>query len=88
MARRPHLTLTLIVGLVVFFLLTWFVSSDKNAAAADPLSPAGFQFETSDGLKKQASTPMAAVDFGSLDNILTGGSIAPKLGNETAKYVG
>lgn len=30
---------------------------------------------------------MAAVDFGGLDNILSGGSIAPKLGNETLKYV-
>lgn len=64
------------------------MSSDKNTgASADPLSPAAFQFETSDGLKKQASTPMASVDFGGLDSILTGGSIAPKLGNETAKYV-
>lgn len=88
MARRQHLTLTFIVGVVLFFLFTWFMSSEKNAGAiADPLSPASFQFETSDGLKKQASTPMAPVDFGGLDSILTGGSIAPKLGNETAKYV-
>lgn len=86
MARRQHLTLTLIVGVVLFFLFTWFVSSEKSPAV-DPLSPAGFQFETSDGFKKQPSTPMAPVDFGGLDSILTGGSIAPKLGNETAKYV-
>lgn len=86
MARRQHLTLTLIVGVVLFFLFTWFVSSDKSTSA-DPYSSSTFHFDTSDTLKKQASTPMAPVDFGGLDSILTGGSIAPKLGNETAKYV-
>lgn len=80
----------IVVGLVMFFSLTWFMSS--GSPAVDPLSPSGFQYETSEGLKKQGltttkTTPMGAVDFGGLDSVLTGGSIAPKLGNETLRYV-
>lgn len=86
MARRQHLTLVLIVGLVMFFSLTWFMSSD-GAPGADPLAASKMQYAASEGFNKQGSTPMGALDLGGLDGILTGGSIAPKLGNETAKYV-
>lgn len=83
MARRQHLTLILMVGLVVFFSLTWFMSS-SGTPSVDPLSDSGLQYATSESLKKQ---PLGGMDFSGLDGILTGGSIAPKLGNETAKYV-
>lgn len=83
MARRQHLSLMLMVGVVMFFSLTWFMSS-KGSPDAESLAASGLQYQTS---SKQGSTPMGAVDFGGLDNILAGGSIAPKLGNETLKYV-
>lgn len=84
MARRQHLTLVLVVGLVMFFSLTWFMSS-AGAPAADPLAASKMQYAASESFNKQGSTPMGALDLGGLDSILTGGSIAPKLGNETAK---
>lgn len=86
MARRQHLSLMLIVGVVMFFSLTWLMSS-SGSPDADPLAASGLQYQTSQSGSKQGSTPMGAVDFGGLDSILTGGSIAPKLGNETLKCV-
>lgn len=76
----------LIVGIVMFFSLTWFMSS-SSPSDSDPLAASGLQYQASQNGGKQGSTPMGAVDFGGLDSILTGGSIAPKLGNETLKYV-
>ena len=70
------------LGFVAFVTLTWFMSG--SSSGPDPFAG----YDSSASLRKQgSSTPMAAVDFGGLNNILTGGSIAPKLGNETAKYV-
>lgn len=80
MARRQHLTLMLMAGVAIFFTLTYFMST--GSSRADPYAPSAYDLKTSSG-----STPMAAVDFGGLDTILSGGSIAPKLGNETLKYV-
>ncbi|CAN8099838.1 unnamed protein product [Discula destructiva] len=82
MARRQHLTLMLVVGAAIFFTLTYFMSS-KSALHSDSFSLP--TFDTSDTFKQQTSTPMGAVDFGGLTDILAGGSIAPKLGNETLK---
>lgn len=73
----------LLTGLAVFFTLTWFMSSSGGSSNYDPYAPSDFQY---DGQKPQGKTPSAPVDFGSLSDVLTGGSIAPKLGNETAKY--
>ncbi|KAJ4394871.1 hypothetical protein N0V93_004091 [Gnomoniopsis smithogilvyi] len=78
MARRQHLTLMLMAGVAIFFTLTYFMST--GSSRTDPYSPSAYEYKTSSG-----STPMSAVDFGGLDNILSGGSIAPKLGNETLK---
>lgn len=82
MARRQHLSLILVFGLVAFFSLTWFMSSSGSSSQL-----AAFEYDSAGSVKKGSLTPMAAVDFGGLDGILTGGSIAPKLGNETLKYV-
>lgn len=84
MARRQHLTLMLMAGAAIFFTLTYFMSTGPSRA--DPFTPSAFDYKTSPG-SSSGSTPMGAVDFGGLDTILSGGSIAPKLGNETLKYV-
>ncbi|KAF3762806.1 hypothetical protein M406DRAFT_357592 [Cryphonectria parasitica EP155] len=86
MARRQHLSLILILGLAAFFSLTWFMSSGRSRGA-ESVSPSAYQYEAAGSVKQQQqdSTPMGAVDFGGLEGILSGGSIAPKLGNETAK---
>lgn len=67
----------LLTGAAIFFTLTWFMSG--SSSTHDPFSTSNFQY---DGKTK---TPSAPVDFGALSDVLTGGSIAPKLGNETAK---
>lgn len=61
-------------------------SSTSSASASGPATYK-YQYESEGGVKKQDSTHTAAADFGGLEGILTGGSIAPRLGNETAKYV-
>lgn len=75
MARRQHLSLTVVGALFVLGLLTLFMSSKKVPAlspfAADSSSAA------SDVWKADAKVP---------ESILKGGSIAPKLENATAKY--
>lgn len=86
MPRRQHLTLMLVVGAAIFLTLTYFISS-SSSSPIDPFSPSAYDNEAPGNSKPQTSTPMGAVDFAGLGDILSGGSIAPKLGNETLKYV-
>lgn len=88
MARRQHLTLTVVLAFLGFMTFTWFMSS-SNPAGSDPFSVAT-QYDTTESLKKGSSgssLSTGSVDFGLGDSILGGGAIAPRLGNETAKYV-
>lgn len=82
MARRQHLTLMVILGVVAFLSLTWLMSSNSASGTDAPFSPASFTYESAKG-DKAASGQSA--DFGLPSSVLTGGAIAPKLGNETAK---
>lgn len=82
MARRQHLTLMLAVGAAFFFILTYFMSSGSSS----PIDLFAYD-QSEDGFQQQTSTPMGAVDFGGLSDVLSGGSIMPKLGNETLKCV-
>ncbi|ROV92967.1 hypothetical protein VMCG_08997 [Cytospora schulzeri] len=86
MARRQHLTLTVVLAFIGFMTFTWFMSS-TNPAGSDPFS-ASIPFDSADSLKKGSSgssLSTGSVDFGLGDSILAGGAIAPRLGNETAK---
>lgn len=88
MARRQHLTLTVLLVFFGFLTFTWFMSSGSQSAA-DNYAAANFPVDSTESLKQQASSGWSPgeVDFGLGDNILKGGAIAPRLGNETAKYV-
>lgn len=88
MARRQHLTLTVLLVFFGFLTLTWFMSSGTQSAA-DNYAAANFPVDSTESLKQQASSGWSPgeVDFGLGDNILKGGAIAPRLGNETAKCV-
>lgn len=82
MARRQHLTLTL-MAVLVFLGLTYHISTRPSDASPmraydDKYSPAGGSTGGSSG----GHNPVPGVS----DSILTGGSIAPKLENATAKY--
>lgn len=87
MARRQHLTLTVLLVFFGFLTFTWFMSSGHESAA-DNYAAANFPKDSTESLKQQASSGWSPgeVDFGLGDNILKGGAIAPRLGNETAKY--
>jgi FAD-linked sulfhydryl oxidase len=85
MARRQHLTVTVVMVVLVLFFLTYFLSStpsDRNPIAiAKPGAQSGKYSGKGDGA---ANLP----DLGGIsESVLTGGSIAPKLENKTAKYV-
>lgn len=88
MARRQHLTLTVLLVFFGFLTFTYFMSSGRESAA-DNYAAANFPKDSTESLKQQASSGWSPgeVDFGLGDNILKGGAIAPRLGNETAKYV-
>ncbi|KAK0648933.1 ERV/ALR sulfhydryl oxidase domain-containing protein [Cercophora newfieldiana] len=64
MARRQHVTLTVVVGFMVFLAVTYMLSGRSHLHLHDK--------ETK-------------LDLGLSEGILTGGSIAPKLENATAK---
>lgn len=87
MARRQHLTLTVLLVFFGFLTFTWFMSSGSQSAA-DNYAAANFPVDSTESLKQQANSGWSPgeVDFGLGDNILKGGAIAPRLGNETAKY--
>lgn len=87
MARRQHLTFTVVLVFLGFIAFTWFIST-TSPAVSDSLSAANVPYDSTDSLKKAGSSSSlstGSVDFGLGDNILTGGAIAPRLGNETAK---
>jgi len=69
MARRPHLSLIVLLGFAILFSI--YTLSGPSASFAD-LSSTGLRPEK----------PNSHYISG---GILTGGSIAPKLGNATAK---
>lgn len=77
MARRQHFSLMVILTLVAFFSVTYLFSSGASSGGFDgPSAPLAKDSVTSGGL-----------DLGHIDgSILSGGSIAPKLENATAKY--
>lgn len=92
MARRQHVTLTLL-AVTVFLSLVYFMSGGRSKTEYevqlqyDDFGPSDYDTPAeapsgSDGLV-DASKP--SLDLS--DRILTGGSIAPKLANATAKYV-
>lgn len=89
MARRQHLTLTVLLVFFGFLTFTWFMSSGGTQSAADNYAAANFPVDSTESLKQQANSGWSPgeVDFGLGDNILKGGAIAPRLGNETAKCV-
>ncbi len=72
MARRPHITLMLVVGVTFFLFLTYHMSG--SSVERIPLGSAS----GSGGTKSKASLDLP-------DSVLTGGAIAPKLENATAK---
>ncbi|KAK0611002.1 ERV/ALR sulfhydryl oxidase domain-containing protein, partial [Immersiella caudata] len=65
MARRQHVTLTVVVGFLIFLAVTYTLSGGRS----------NIQFRDKE----------TKLDLGLSDSILTGGSIAPKLENATAK---
>ena len=74
MARRQHVTLLVVVAVLTFLGATYLWSGRSTDGYS-------LEFSPSNGSGSKA-------DLGAItDNILKGGSIAPKLGNETAKYV-
>lgn len=68
MARRQHVTLTVVVGFLVFIAMTYLLSGSGSTVV----------FEN-EGQSK------GKLDLSLSENVLKGGSIAPKLENATAK---
>lgn len=71
MARRQHVTLTVVAGFMFFMFMTYFLSGGNSAFRSSVSSENGGAPEK--------------LDLGLSDSILKGGSIAPKLENATAK---
>lgn len=86
MARRQHLTLMVVLAVVAFLSLTWLMSGSPTDANP-PFTPASPPLEKSgDDVKPAAKVDSTEKgDFGLPGSILTGGAIAPKLANATAK---
>jgi hypothetical protein len=81
MARRQHITLTLL-GVMLFITLTYFMSSGSSSAERYPTRIAD---ETWSPKEHDSSHSASNPASGLSDSILKGGSIAPKLENATAK---
>jgi hypothetical protein len=91
MARRQHLTLTL-VAVMVFLALTYHISTRSGDASPmgaydnkySPIDSGSSSGSSSGGTSgsSSGSNPVPGVS----ESILSGGSIAPKLENATAKY--
>lgn len=90
MARRQHLTLTVLLAVVVFLSITYFFSS-----SASPIRRAAAPFgrdAESISQKTTAAPPSEpnsdfTVDLDAIPTLSEGDSIAPKLENATLKYV-
>lgn len=82
MARR-HLTLTLL-AVTLFLSLTYFMAGRSNAAYTPATTKLDTTFLPGDA-DDSASDSLSPVTGDISDRILQGGSIAPKLGNATAK---
>ncbi|KAF9870615.1 proteasome A-type and B-type [Colletotrichum karsti] len=82
MARRQHLSLMIILGVVAFFSISYLFSGSSRDAAS-PAPPAAAAPLKGDSVSSSSNdTP----DLGHISNsILAGESIAPKLENATAK---
>ena len=88
MARRPHITLMLVVGVILFVFTTYMLSSSGSSGVVQHSEPLDLGGSSGSGDHKSASGDGGSKSaFGISDNILKGGSIAPKLENATAKYV-
>lgn len=94
MARRQHLTLTVVLGFVVFLSLTYFFagSSSTNVQRASYVHGAAPDAKGThnkgnvEAPRDSKSDAGFTVDFDNLPS-LEGDSIAPKLENATLKYV-
>ncbi|KAK3951292.1 ERV/ALR sulfhydryl oxidase domain-containing protein [Pseudoneurospora amorphoporcata] len=85
MARRPHITLMLVVGVVLFVFTTYMLSSSGSSVTTQHSETLdlGSGDHTSASSQDDGSKPAS---FGLVsEDILKGGSIAPKLENATAK---
>ncbi len=81
MARRQHLTLVVALAAVGFLTILYLMSSSPTAHY--PKAELLKQADDRTDIAREA----ASADFGLSSSILTGGAIAPKLENKTAKYV-
>ncbi|KAL2163596.1 hypothetical protein VTH06DRAFT_5654 [Thermothelomyces fergusii] len=88
MARRQHLTLSLFAFLV-FLTLTYFMSTRDPRVEYGPVARPDEAFSHADHSSGSSTGGSVAGDgnpaLGISERILTGGSIAPKLENATAK---
>ncbi|KAK3347328.1 ERV/ALR sulfhydryl oxidase domain-containing protein [Neurospora tetraspora] len=85
MARRPHITLMLVVGVILFVFTTYMLTSSGSSGAAQHSETLDLGSGSGSGDHKSASHDGSKPAFGISDDILKGGSIAPKLENATAK---
>ncbi|EGO54967.1 hypothetical protein NEUTE1DRAFT_147635 [Neurospora tetrasperma FGSC 2508] len=86
MARRPHITLMLVVGVILFVFTTYMLSSSGSSGVVQHAETLDLGGSSGSGDHKSASGDGGSKSaFGISDNILKGGSIAPKLENATAK---
>lgn len=89
MARRQHLTLSLF-AFMVFLALTYFMSTGNSKVEYGTVARPDDSFSHADhssGGSAGSNVPSEGNPaLGISERILTGGSIAPKLENATAKY--
>ena len=96
MARRRHLTLTVVLALVVFFSISYLFSTPSTATPRSPVAQYGHELDflpddqPAVPLKPASEVSNSAfqIDIDSMPaGILEGDSIAPKLENATLKYI-
>ncbi|KAK3940877.1 putative fad-linked sulfhydryl oxidase [Diplogelasinospora grovesii] len=83
MARRQHITLLLVAGFLTFIGLTYLLSGPSSSTPTNRNPASAFEKQSA---HNEAPTA-GGLEFGGgiSESILTGGSIAPKLENATAK---
>ncbi|KAL2166963.1 hypothetical protein VTG60DRAFT_1921 [Thermothelomyces hinnuleus] len=88
MARRQHLTLSLF-AFMVFLALTYYMSTGDSRVGYGPVARPDDTFSHADHSRGGSTSNNVASEVnpapGISERILTGGSIAPKLENATAK---